>query len=116
MDNGEAAPNTVYRWLERPKTLELEDRIKALEVTMGRVLTLAASVDSAGLTSVAERLARMARMEEVRKARRAESAPRGDMGDVGDGGRLTPCPVAGSGLGGLRGGSGGIGGGGACQE
>ena len=104
MDNGEAAPDTVYRWLERPKTLELEDRIKALEETMGRVLTLAASVDSAGLTSVAERLARMARMEEVRKARRAESAPRGDIGDAGDGGRLTPCPVAERGLESGRGG------------
>ena len=40
----------------------------------------------------------------VEMARRAESAPRGDIGDAGDGGRLTPCPVAGSGLEGLRGG------------
>ena len=116
MDNGEAAPDTVYRWLERPKTLELEDRIKALEETMGRVLTLAAAVDSSGRTNVAQELARMARMEEVRKARAPESAPRGDIGDAGDGGRLTPCPVGERGLEGLRGGSGGIGGGGACQE
>lgn len=104
MDNGEAAPDTVYRWSERPKTLELEDRVKALEVTMGRVLKLAAAVDSSGRTNVAQELARMARMEEVRKARAPESAPRGDIGDAGDGGRLTPCPVAERGLESGRGG------------
>ena len=104
MDNGEAAPDTVYRWTERPKTLELEDRIRALEVTMGRVLTLAAAVDSSGRTNVAQELARLARMEEVRRARAPESATRCDIGDAGDGGRLTPCQGAERGLEGLRGG------------
>ena len=130
MDNGEAAPDTVYRWSERPKLVELEDRVRdlrshcahledvagalqarlaVLETTMGRVLTLAAAVDSSGRTNVAQELARRTRMEEVRNARAAETAPRGDRSDAGDGGRLTPCPVAERGLEGIRGGSGGIG-------
>ena len=111
MDNGEAAPDTVYRWTERPKTLELEDRIRALEarlaaleVTMGQVLKLAAAVDSSGRTNLVQELARRTRMQEARKALRAESAPRGDIGDAGDGGRLTPCPVGERGLEGLMGG------------
>lgn len=132
MDNGEAAPvgpmtfgkDTAAELADlRSHCAHLEDvagilqeRLQALEVTMGRVLKLAAAVDSSGRTNVAQELARLARMEEVRKARHAESAPRGDIGDAGDGGRLTPCPVAGNGLESGRGGSGGIGGGGACQE
>ena len=69
----------------------LQVRLAALEEVMGRVLTLAAAVDSSGRTNVAQELARRARMEEVRKARAAESAPRGDRSDAGDVGRLTPC-------------------------
>ena len=87
----------------------LQARLAVLEVTIGQVLKLAAAVDSSGRTNVAQELARRARMEEVRKARAPESAPRGDIGDAGDGGRLTPCPMAGSGLEWLGGGSGTIG-------
>ena len=120
MDNGEAAPvgpmafgkDTAAELADlRSHCAHLEDvvgslqeRLQALEVTMGRVLKLAAAVDSSGRTNVAQELARIARMEKLRKASVREMATRGDIGDAGDGGRLTPCPVAGSGLEGLRGG------------
>jgi len=44
----------------------LQQRLSALEATLGQVLTLAAAVDSSGRETVAGALARLARAEEVR--------------------------------------------------